>query len=102
MATTTTKTLFKMVIELKDNADPIKFAEIVDEMLACYKTYGEKKIEGSTVEFGFSVPKYFGGMMGVIMDIVESKLLKYINEFIWVDCTDNTYEDVLEELAEDL
>lgn len=99
---TNNKPLFKMIIELKDNADPAKFAEIIDEMLACYKTFGEKKIEGSTVEFSFSIPKYFGGMMGVIMDITESKLMKYINEFIWVDCATNTYEDVLEELAEEL
>ena len=71
-------------------------------MLACYKTNGEKKIDGSTIEFGFSEPKFFGGMMGVIMDVSESELMNFIDEFIWVDCINNTYEDVLEELSEDL
>ena len=102
MATTTTNTLFKMVITLKDNVDPNKFAHTIEKMLACYKTYGETEIDGLTIEVGFSVQKYFGGMMGVIMDIYESELLDFIDEFLWVDCISNTYEDVLEELAEDL
>jgi hypothetical protein len=36
-----------------------------------------------------------------IMDVYESRLRAYISEFIWVDCSDNTYEDILEELAKE-
>lgn len=101
MATTTTNTLFKMVFTLKDNADPVKFAEIIDEMLACYKTTCKKEIQGSTIEFGAENPKFFGGMWGVILDALESKLLRFIDGVVWVDCKTGETEDVLTQFLED-
>lgn len=98
---TNNKPLFKMLITLNGKVDPARFAHTIEKMLACYNTYGEKEIDDNTIEFGFSNPKYFGGMMGVIMDVYESGLRAYISEFIWVDCSDNTYEDILEELAKE-
>ena len=101
---TNNKPLYKMVFTLKDNAIPEKFAEVIDEMLACYKSTCEHRINGAVVEFSTSEPKYFGGMWGVILDALDSKLLRYINGLDWVEIDANgevEIEDVLSQFLED-
>ena len=90
---TTTNTLYKMVFTLKDNAIPEKFAEVIDEMLACYRTTCDMEIDGYTVEFGTSNPKFFGGMWGVILDALDSKLFQIIDGVVWIDCKTGDKED---------
>lgn len=60
---TNNKLVFKMVFTLKENADPVKFAEIIDEMLACYKTCCSKEIHGNIVEFSLSVSKRYSNIV---------------------------------------
>ena len=101
---TNNKPLFKMVFTLKDNADPVKFAEIIDEMLACYKTYCSNEIHGNIVEFSSSVSKHYGGMWGTLLNALKSKLLRYINGLDWIKTDANgevEIEDVLSQFLED-
>ena len=95
------KCKFKMVFTLKDNADPAKFAEIIDKMLACYNSTCEKTIQGSQVEFYTSVHEYYSGMWGVVIDVLESRMLPYLDALIWTNYETNNEEDVLTEFLED-
>jgi hypothetical protein len=97
---TNNKPLYKMVFTLKDNAIPEKFAEVIDEMLACYKSTCEHRINGNVVEFSTSEPKYFGGMWGVILDTLDSMLFKYIDGVLWINCKTGEAEDVLTQFLE--
>lgn len=99
---TNNKPLYKMVFTLKGNAIPEKFAEVIDEMLACYRTTCEREIDGYTVEFGTSNPKFFGGMWGVILDALDSKLFQIIDGVVWIDCKTGETEDVLIQFLEEL
>jgi len=99
---TNNKPLYKMVFTLKDNAIPEKFAEVIDEMLACYKSTCEHRINGNVVEFSTSEPKYFGGMWGVILDALDSKLFQIIDGVVWIDCKTGETEDVLIQFLEEL
>ena len=99
---TNNKPLYKMVFTLKDNAIPEKFAEVIDEMLACYKSTCEHRINGAVVEFSTSEPKYFGGMWGVILDALDSKLFQIIDGVVWIDCKTGETEDVLIQFLEEL
>lgn len=98
---TNNKPLYKMVFTLKDNAIPEKFAEVIDEMLACYKSTCEHRINGAVVEFSTSEPKYFGGMWGVILDALDSKLFQIIDGVVWIDCKTGEREDVFIQFLEE-
>ena len=101
MATTTTTILFKMSFKLKDSFDGYKFAETVDKMLSCYNISCERIIRDSWVEFYTSVHEYYSGMWGVVIDVLESKLLPYLDAVIWTNNETGNEEDVLNEFLED-
>ena len=98
---TNNKPLYKMIFTLKNNAIPEKFAEVIDKMLAFYNTICRIETVGSMIEFSSSNPDHFKGMRGVISDALDSKLLKYIDGVLWIDCKTDEAEDVLTQFLEE-
>lgn len=98
---TTTNTLFKVSFKLKDDFDSFKFANTVDKMLACYDVTCERVIQGSLVEFFTSEHENYAGLWGTIIDVLESKMLPYLDEVQWNNYETNNWEDVLTDYLED-
>ena len=94
--------LFKIMITVKQTVDPDKFANTIDKMLACYRTICRIATYGSMIEFSSSNPDHYKGMRGVISDALDSKLLKYIDGVLWIDCKTGETEDVLIQFLEEL
>lgn len=79
----------------------MKFADTVDKMLECYDVTCERKLHCSCIEFFTSVHEKYAGIWGTIIDILESKMLPYLEEVQWHNYETKNEEDVLEELAEE-
>lgn len=101
MAETATDILFKVSFKLKDGLDCLKFADTVDKMLECYDIICERNIHGSCIEFFTSVHENYAGIWGTIIDILESKMLPYLEEVQWHNYETDNVEDVLTEYLED-
>jgi hypothetical protein len=101
MAGTATDILFKVSFKLKDGLDCLKFADTVDKMLECYDVTCERKLHCSCIEFFTSVHENYAGIWGTIIDILESKMLPYLEKVQWHNYETKNEEDVLEELAEE-
>ena len=90
-----------MSFKLKDGLDCLKFADTVDKMLECYDITCERNIHGSCIEFFTSVHENYADMWDAIYEILESKMLPYLEEVQWHNYETKNEEDVLEVLAEE-
>ena len=79
----------------------MKFADANDKMLECYDVTCERKLHCSCIEFFTSVHEDYAGIWVTIIDILESKMLPYLEEVQWHNYETKNEEDVLEELAEE-